>query len=200
MRKRWSNCSTRVTVRVRSVFECPIELVEQRSGFIAFLVDGTGFAAEAGGHRWQRVPPNERHSRVHTSTVTVSVLPLMDEPPPFGTVRIETTRGDGPGGQHRNKTDSCVVATHVATGLQVRIDGRSQFKNKQTALRVLSAKVAAQHAGKASETQNSLRAQQIGSGMRGDKIKTYRERDDLVIDHVSGQKSRLSDWRKGRWF
>src|SRR5262245_48467305 len=103
------------------------------------------FRDEAGGHRWQRVPPNERRGRVHTSTVTVAVLPE----PAAAELRIAPgdldwsfCRGSGSGGQHRNKTESTAVVTHVPTGLTVRCESeRSQHQNRATALALLRARL-----------------------------------------------------------
>jgi peptide chain release factor 1 len=160
------------------------------------------FAAEAGGHRWQRVPPTEKRGRVHTSTVTVAVLDpevRAEEEIDEHDVDIVTTTGTGPGGQHRNKTQSCVIATHRATGLKVRVDMRSQHQSKAMALRILAARVRdlareAAQTGRAAE-----RRLQVGSGMRGDKIRTYRTQDDRVTDHRDGRTFRLSAWMRGDW-
>jgi peptide chain release factor 1 len=103
------------------------------------------FAHESGGHRWQRVPPTEKRGRVHTSTVTVVVL----EEPTSSELTIDPrdleekfTRGSGAGGQHRNKTDSAVQLRHKPTGVAVRAEnGRSQAANRETALRLLRARL-----------------------------------------------------------
>src|SRR5207244_794834 len=95
--------------------------------------------------RWQRVPPTERRGRVHTSTVTVAVLDAtIDRTAELDPddIELRVSRGSGPGGQHRNKTESCVTAVHKPTGLQVRIDLRSQYESKAMALKVLAAKLA----------------------------------------------------------
>src|SRR4051812_41900501 len=99
------------------------------------------FGEEAGGHRWQRIPPNEKRGRVHTSTITVAVLP---EPAAAEVTLSEkelswsTCRGTGSGGQKRNKTESTVVLKHLPTGMQVRCETtRSQQKNRELALALL---------------------------------------------------------------
>ncbi len=183
-----------------TVFE--VLVLEQGFGFTALEVRGRGvaeFDAEAGGHRWQRVPPTEKRGRVHTSTVTVAVLrpstaSLLDE----REVEFRTERGTGPGGQHRNKTESKVVATHRPTGIQAASDGRSQHANREAALRVLSARVAAHLASASSVAHNGARRAQIGSGERGDKVRTYRVRDDRWTDHRNGAGGRVSDWLAGK--
>lgn len=159
------------------------------------------FAAESGGHRWQRVPPTERKGRVQTSTVTVVVL---DPNPTTGfkldprDVEISTARGSGPGGQNRNKTESCVIATHRPSGLQVRIDTeRSQHQNKASALGLLAARLNQEQSERSAQERADQRKSQAGSGMRGDKVRTYRTQDDLVTDHRTGEKWNLTKWMKG---
>lgn len=161
------------------------------------------FSAEGGGHRWQRIPPTEKRGRVQTSTVTVAVM----EPEARGTsalnpadVEVVATRGSGPGGQNRNKVSSCIVATHKPTGLQVRIDDeRSQHRNRARALEVLAARLNDGARAAATAERDDGRRRQVGSGMRGDKVRTYRTQDDQVTDHRTGQRWRLRDWMRGIW-
>src|SRR5579871_2522362 len=127
------------------VFE--FDVVEQRPGFTVLRITGAGakevLGNESGGHRWQRVPPTEKRGRVQTSTVTVAVFDPdipVGKPLTYQDVDIATARGSGPGGQNRNKTESCVIITHKATGLQVRIDNeRSQSQNKALAMKLMAA-------------------------------------------------------------
>jgi peptide chain release factor 1 len=114
-------------------------------------------------------------------------------------VAFAYARGSGPGGQHRNKTESCVIAVHVPTGARVRIDLRSQHQSKAMALRVLSARIADEAVDSARRRTNKTRQAQIGSGMRGDKIRTSRSQDNQVTDHRTGQKWSLDRWLKGDW-
>jgi peptide chain release factor 1 len=180
-------------------------LIEEGAGFAGLIVEGTdadvAFRGEPGGHRYQRIPPNERSGRVHSSTVTVAVLALAAQggAPPIRDrdVEITTTRGSGPGGQHRNTTDSCVLAKHLPTGLSVRIDGRSQIRNRQVALEVLAARVQRSVRAGAKGRENDARRVQIGSGMRGDKIRTYRTQEGVAIDHRTGARWPLEAFRKG---
>jgi peptide chain release factor 1 len=156
--------------------------------------------AEAGGHRWQRVPPTERSGRVHTSTVTVAVLPVPAESAyrlRDTDIEIFTTRDSGPGGQHRNKTESAVVMRHRPTGIEAKAASKSQHTNRRTARETLEARVAGFYASRAAENLNDQRADQIGSGMRGDKVRTYRVRDDQVTCHRSGRKLRLQRVLRG---
>jgi peptide chain release factor 1 len=114
-------------------------------------------------------------------------------------IEIARTRGTGPGGQHRNKTDSCIVATYKPTGQSVRIDMRSQHRNLILAVRVLRARIAAAAETERAREKNDVRRAQLGSGMRGDKVRTYRVRDNLVTDHRTGQRWRLDAWQRGEW-
>lgn len=159
------------------------------------------FENESGGHRWQRIPPTERKGRIHTSTVTVAVLDLETRDASFDVtdVEITTTRGSGPGGQNRNRVETCVVATHRPTGISVRIDGRSQYQNKQLALKVLASRLSSASQEKAESEQNNTRKSQVGTGMRGDKIRTYRVQDDRITDHRTNQKLNLASWMRGEW-
>jgi len=173
-------------------------------GFCSLLVTGeteSEFFGEAGGHRWQHVSPTDSAKRVHTSTVTVAVLALKQSSVYLNPadVDIQTTRGSGPGGQHRNTTDSCVLAIHRPTGLSVRIDGRSQITNRKVALQILATRLEDQHASQEQSKLNKDRKVQVGSGQRGDKIRTYRVRDNMVNDHVSGKKWALNKWLNGFW-
>ncbi len=194
------------TRRLRSGGVFSASVLVERPGFISLLVEGKGakqaFKDERGGHRWQRKSPTEKRGRVHTSTVTVAVLDPLD----LSCYRLDErdvefvmTRGTGPGGQHRNKTDSCVVATHRATGISVRIDSRSQHSNKKIALRILAERLSEKERKENSAKRSRLRKEQVGSGMRGDKIRTYRQRDDRVVDHVTGKKWKLTKWMRGDW-
>ena len=161
------------------------------------------FAGEPGGHRWQRVPETEKRGRVHTSTITVAVL---EEPRHAElTIRpddvdIETMRGSGAGGQHRNKTDSAVRARHRPTGIEVRCESeRSQHRNRDLAMRVLAARVAELARSAAHGERAADRRRQIGAGMRGDKRRSIRTQDDQVTDHVDGRTWRFKAYARGDW-
>lgn len=113
-------------------------------------------------------------------------------------LRIETMRGSGAGGQHRNRTESAVRMRHLPTGLEVRIcSERSQHRNRDIARSILETRVAALHAGRAAERDSALRRELAGSGARGDKTRTYRERDDMVTDHRSGRRASLMTVKAG---
>lgn len=156
---------------------------------------------ESGGHRWQRVPPTERRGRVHTSTVTVAAFELREQASyklKEADIEIFTTMGSGPGGQHRNKTESVVVMRHTPTGIEARAAAKSQQRNRITARAVLEARVAAHFEGEAGASEAADRRAKVGSGMRGDKVRTYREQDNQVTDHRSERKARLGDVRAGK--
>jgi peptide chain release factor 1 len=191
--------------RPGGVFE--LELVDVRSGLIVFRAFGGAaeaqFRDEAGGHRWQRVPPNDKHGRVHTSTITVAVLPEPAE----AQIRIDERDltwvmclGTGSGGQKRNKTASTVLLTHRPSGLQVRCESsRSQSHNRATALALLKARLWARAQGRLDEERADQRRRQVGSGMRGDKRRTIRAQDDSVVDHPTGRRWSLRDYQRGNW-
>lgn len=183
------------------------ELVENITGFVSFIAKGRGveefFADEAGGHRWQRIPPNEKRGRVHTSTVTVAVLP---EPTQFE-LKIDpndldwsTCRGSGAGGQYRNMTESAVQVFHKSTGLMVRCESeRSQHQNRASALALLRARLWQKEQEKQNGQRASNRKTQIGSGMRGDKRRTIRCQDGIVNDHITGQQWSFKEYERGNW-
>lgn len=183
-------------------------MVEQRAGLAVLRVSGAGarevFADEAGGHRWQRVPPNEKRGRVHTSTVTIAVLdePSEIELPAIDPAELEisTCRASGSGGQHLQKTDSSVQIRHLPTGLIVRCETeRSQSYNKATALAIMRARIRQQRVALADAERATDRRRQIGSGQRGDKRRTIAVQRDSVVDHVTGRQWRFADYQRGKW-
>jgi peptide chain release factor 1 len=107
-------------------------------------------------------------------------------------------KGTGAGGQHINKTLSTIVCRHVPTGIEARAGSRSQHLNKQAARAVVEARVFALMRDQQAAAMDVARRKQIGSGMRADKIRTYREKDNLVIDHQSGRKANLKVVKSGR--
>lgn len=191
------------SARCGAVFS--LEILDQRPGFIMVRVSGQAAAAEyadeAGGHRWQRVPPNEKRGRVHTSTITVAVLPE----PSNAEVRLyekdltwSMCRGTGSGGQKRNKTESTVLLSHLPTGIQVRCETtRSQQKNRELALVLLRARLFEAEQQRLWRARHDERKQQVGTGMRGDKRRTIRCQDGQVTDHVTGRKWELRAYLRG---
>ena len=161
---------------------------------VSFTIDGDGAYSrlkfESGVHRVQRVPETESQGRIHTSTATVAVLPEADEVElelDPKDLQIDTFRSSGAGGQHINKTSSAIRVTHLPTGTVVECqDERSQYKNKDKALRVLrarllDAKVAEQNAEIAAN-----RRSQVGTGDRSERIRTYNYSQLRVTDHRIG--------------
>ena len=160
------------------------------------------FRDEAGGHRWQRVPPNERRGRVHTSTVTVAVLPEptnTDVVVRDADVEWSAVRGSGAGGQHRNVTNSAILVRHKPTGIEARCESeRSQHRNRQSAMAVLRARIWERQQASIHGARAETRRGQVGSGMRGDKRRTIRVQDGKVVDHVTGRRWNIEQYLDGR--
>ncbi len=161
---------------------------------ISFNVKGQDayrhFKFESGAHRVQRVPKTEAQGRVHTSTATVIVFPDVEEEDieiPDSDLEIETHRSSGAGGQHINKTDSAVRIVHKPSGITVNCqDGRSQMSNRETALKIIRARVYEYYKAKKEEEEGAIRRSKIGTGDRSEKIRTYNYPQNRVSDHRIG--------------
>lgn len=142
---------------------------------------------ESGAHRVQRVPVTESQGRVHTSAATVAVLPEIEEVDMYinpSDLKIDVYRASGAGGQHVNKTESAVRITHLPTNTIVQCqDGRSQFKNKEQAMRQLRAKLYDNQKATIDANYSEKRKLQVGSGDRSERIRTYNYPQGRVTDH-----------------
>lgn len=174
------------------VYENPTELGGYKE--ISFMIEGLGAFSrlkyERGVHRVQRVPETESGGRIHTSTVTVAVLPeaedveLQINP---NDLKVDTFRSSGAGGQHINKTSSAIRITHIPTGTVVECqDERSQYKNKDKALKVLKSRLLQEKQDAQAGSIAAERKSQVGTGDRSERIRTYNYHENRVTDHRIG--------------
>ena len=158
------------------------------------MIEGEGaysrFKFESGVHRVQRVPETESGGRIHTSTVTVAVLPEAEEVDIAidpSELQIDTFRASGAGGQHVNKTESAIRITHLPTGTVVECqDERSQHKNKDRALKILRSRLLEVEREKQDSEIADERRSQVGTGDRSERIRTYNFPQGRVSDHRIG--------------
>ena len=161
---------------------------------ISFMITGKGAYSrlkfESGVHRVQRVPDTEASGRIHTSTATVAVLPVVEDveidinP---SDIKMEVFRSSGAGGQHINKTSSAVRLIHEPTGIVVECQTeRSQFQNKDNAMKMLKTKLYDMEKQKQDSEISNARKSQVGSGDRSEKIRTYNYPQGRITDHRIG--------------
>ena len=161
---------------------------------ISFMITGKGVYSrlkfESGVHRVQRVPDTESSGRIHTSTVTVAVLPVVEDVEVEinpADIKMEVFRSSGAGGQHINKTSSAVRLIHIPTGITVECQTeRSQFQNRDNAMKMLRTKLYEMEKAKQDSTIANARKSQVGSGDRSEKIRTYNYPQGRITDHRIG--------------
>lgn len=161
---------------------------------ISFMISGEGafsrFKFESGVHRVQRVPETESQGRIHTSTVTVAVLPEAEEVDVEinpADLQVDTFRSSGAGGQHINKTESAIRITHIPTGTVVECqDERSQHKNRDKAMKILRSRILEAEREKQASEIAGERKLQVGTGDRSERIRTYNYPQGRMTDHRIG--------------
>ena len=161
---------------------------------ISFMISGEGAYSrlkyESGVHRVQRVPETETQGRIHTSTVTVAVLPEAEDVEVEinpADLQIDTFRASGAGGQHINKTESAIRITHIPTGVVVECqDERSQYKNKDKAMKVLKSRLLEAKVQEQTDEMAQKRKSQVGTGDRSERIRTYNYPQGRMTDHRIG--------------
>ena len=159
--------------------------------FVSFMVTGQGAYSvlkyESGVHRVQRVPETESGGRIHTSTITVAIMPEVDDVQVHinpSDLKIEVFRAGGHGGQSVNTTDSAVRITHIPTGISVSMqDEKSQHKNKDKAMKILQARIYEARLQEQLDQNAAARKNQVGSGDRSERIRTYNYPQNRLSDH-----------------
>jgi peptide chain release factor 1 len=198
----------RYAVRMGWTFE-PIDATPAEQGGFKEIVFGLhgknvfhAMQFESGGHRVQRVPETEAKGRVHTSAATVAVLPEVEEVEvelDAEDLKVDTFRASGAGGQHVNKTESAVRITHIPTGTVVACqEERSQLKNRQRAMALLRSRIYDAQKRAADAARAAERKEQVGSGDRSDRVRTYNFPQDRLTDHRLNRNFSLTQVMEGK--
>lgn len=176
---------------------------DRRNGYISIWLNSEKafifFKNEIGGHRWHRIPPTEHKGRVHTSVVLVSILEYTDKNIILNKndVQVIYTKGTGPGGQHRNKVETCVILKHLPTGISVKIDGRSRWTNEKIAWEELNQRLLDLKRKDDNFNLTNEKRSQLGKSSRSNRMRTYNTKTGLVINHINNKKITLRDLYKG---
>ena len=184
MLKMYERYCTKEQIKIELLEIAPGKAIVKVTGDVSDLLK-----YEGGIHRVQRIPPTETKGRRHSSTITVAVLPLSKKSQNYdlSAIQITTMRGTGPGGQHRNTTDSGVRVRHES-GLEVICTrGRSQYRNKENALSILFAKLAEKSQEGQQKEAQKIRKKQIGNAGRSEKVRTYNFIENRIKDERVGK-------------
>lgn len=179
-----------------------INLNEDYPGYISLTISGSleHLQQEAGGHRIQRIPPTEKRGRVHTSTVTVAILDQYSKTKvqiDKKDLEVSWFSGTGPGGQNRNKVQASCRLTHIPSGITATAQTRSRSNSYEQAFETLQKRIN-ENSYRNHETQlRSLIQNQVGSGQRGDKIRTVQFQHNIATDHRTGKKITAEQYMRG---
>ena len=195
-----------IYIKSAKVNDFNYQIKEKIDGFASIWITGrevySFYKNEIGSHCFVRVPPTEKYNRTQTSIITVAIIDpskIFEYHLNKNDVRKQFTRSRGKGGQHVNKTSSCCVLTHIPSGIQVRAeDTRVQAKNEEFAWERLYQKLKSIEEDKFNKIQYKNLSIQVGTGNRGTKRRTYRIKDNLVIDHVTDKQASFRDIQKGK--
>lgn len=164
-----------------------------------------GLDNERGGHRVQRIPSTEKRGRVHTSLITVAVIdPELGIDESFASTQdsdfsVEWFSGTGAGGQHRNKTQNCCRLTHIPTGIIESQQGRRRESNYRSAMTKIVKRISDMQISQTSSAVSCVRREQVGRGFRNEKIRTYKYKSNVVIDHNTNKSAKCNKVLKGHF-